>query len=92
MWVAMVTEPADQDQHNEQLNALIYRFPQYHFSIMMASPPYIICKAREDTVMSPDDEGNEVEMLRYMLTSLLDEHITGIHITDGLVRLEDLDR
>ncbi len=85
MFVAQVTEPAAQGQHNEQYTALKRRFPAYQFSIMMAGSPFIIARPDPHTILSQDDECTEVEMLRFMVTSLIDELITGIHITDGQV-------
>ncbi len=84
MWVAQVTEPATQGEEEHQLMYLTKRFPQYRFSIMMGREPYIICKPVEETVMAPGDEGQEVEILRFMVTMLIDDAITGHVITDGL--------
>ncbi len=85
MWVAQITEPAEQGQQDEQFEALVRRFPAYRFSIMMGDDKgsFIIARPHPETVLFPEDEATEVEMLRFILTSLLDEHITGIHITDG---------
>lgn len=84
MWVAQITEPATQGEEEHHLMYLMDRFPQYRFSMMMAKQPYIICKPVDETIMMPGDEGNELEILRYMVTTLIDDAITGHVITDGL--------
>lgn len=83
MWVAQITEPASQGEHNEQLQALEQRFPAYRFSIMMADRPFIIARPREETIKFPEDEATEADMLRFIVTELLGELITGHLITDG---------
>ena len=82
IWVAQVTEPATQGEHNEQFEALQRRFPQYHFSIMMGEQPYIICRPVDETVQHPSDIGTENEILRFIVTSLIDELVTGHLIVD----------
>lgn len=84
MFVAQVTEPSEQGEHNEQYEALQRRFPEYNFSVMMSTnpSPFIICKPVEETVMFPSDEGVEVEILRHIVTVLIGELITGHMITD----------
>lgn len=69
MWVAQITEPAALDQHHAQFEALKRRFPQYRFSIMMTSEPFIVCKP----VVVQGNEGMEREILQFILTTLLDE-------------------
>jgi len=76
MWVAQITEPATQGQHNEQLHALQRRFPGYVFSIMMGKPAFIIARPDPRTVLSDADKPTEEDMLRHILTELLDEVIT----------------
>lgn len=82
MFVAQITEPAEQGQQQDQFEELTRRFPQYQFSILMGRKPCVIARPDPKTVKYPDDEGTEVEILRYILTMLLDEHITGHLITD----------
>ena len=83
MWVAQVTEPAQQGEHHEQFQALVERFPSYQFSIMMGRKCFVICRPHPDTVKFPEDQGTESEILRFMVTELLNELITGHLITDG---------
>lgn len=84
MWVAQITEPAEQGQQEEQFAALEHRFPAYRFSIMACSNDryYIIARPHPSTIMFPEDEGTEIEMLRFIVTNLIDELITGHMITD----------
>lgn len=85
MWVTQVTEPSSMGEEQDQCAFLTKRFPQYQFSVMQVRPhPFIICKARDETVIYQGDEGKEVEMLRFMLTMLMDDAITGYVITDGM--------
>lgn len=71
MFVAQITVPSNDGQHNKLYQALQARFPLYVFSILMGPRPCIIAKAAPETVRSPEDEPNEVEMLQLIVTDLL---------------------
>lgn len=86
MWVAQITEPAESGHHNEQFAALARRFPAYQFSIMLGKQPYIIARPRDETIMFPEDEATEGDMLRFIVTELLDELLTGHMVTDDQER------
>lgn len=83
MWVAQVTEPLDQGQHNEVFSMLLERFPAYQFSIMMGPAPYIIARPRDETIQFPEDEATERDVLLFIVTELIGEILTGHLITDG---------
>lgn len=85
MWVAQITEPADQGEEVHQLHALVRRFPAYHFGIVseIGGKPFIIARPKASTILFPEDEATEVQMLRFIVTCLVDELITGHMITDG---------
>ena len=85
MWVAQITEPADQGEQEEQFAALEHRFPAYRFSIMACSNDryYIIARPHPSTILFPEDEATELDMLRFIITELINEHITGHLVTDG---------
>ena len=90
MWVAQITEPAEQGEQDEQYQALVRRFPAYRFSVMASGHEdptfkdryYIVARPRSATIKFPEDQATELDMLRFILTELLDEHITGHMITD----------
>ena len=74
MWVAQITEQLDgasQGLHNELYQILEQRFPEYNFSVMLGSKPVLIARPISQTVMHPEDEANENEMLRHIVTELL---------------------
>lgn len=77
MWVAQITEPADGESTHpfDQIKELQDRFPQYRFSVLMGQRPFIICKPVEETVMMPGDEGQEREILQFIIGALIDELI-----------------
>ena len=79
MWVAQITEPLDaQDETSavhRRMRILANRFPQYQFSVMMSSKPFVICKPVDDTIMMPGDEGQEREILQFIIGALIDDII-----------------
>ncbi len=81
MKVAQITWPAQQGEENHQLAALVRRFPDYHFGILSGkdTEPFIVGKPQQDGDFPDEDE---VEMLRSIVTSLIDELCTGHMITD----------
>ena len=86
MWVAQITIPATQGEHDIQCAALEQRFPVYQFSSMHSGSPFIVCKPRNpklSQMTTQQHDALEREILQFILTSLLDELITGHMITDG---------
>ena len=84
MWVAQITEPAEQGEHDEQYAFLTERFPAYRFSIIGAAHGrrVIIARPHPETIKFPEDEATELDMLRFIITELINEQITGHLITD----------
>ena len=75
MWVAQITEPVEDFNQREQMKFLARRFPQYQFSVMMSAKPFIICKPIDATIMMPGDEGQEREILQFIIGALVDDII-----------------
>lgn len=96
IWVAQITEPVGtQGQATVAWGDLKARFPGYDFSIMQSpAGHYVIGKPKADTILYPEDETGEREMLLHITTALLEDHIgcrTIGEALDYLVESYDID-